>query len=578
MVAVLGGGVAALALGAWVAATGGPDAAQVDWIEATAITFETVEAENGFDDLHRLKEIIGDARIVALGEGTHGTREFFQMKHRLTEFLASEMGFTIFSIEANMPEAYRVNDYVLGGAGDPKELIAGMYFWTWNTHEVLEMVEWMRRFNVAGTGRIEFTGFDMQSLRAAIPIVEEFVRRHEPEWLADLHEIYGKARRAPSAGAAAFGVVTGTFPVEAAAGKKLRYSGWIKTSGLKEGRARLWWRVDGPNGVLAFDTMRDRGPKGDSPWKDYEIELEIPAEVTNIDFGVMMPGVGAAWFDELRVELDGVEYKDTDLFDFDFEGDTIQGFFAQAPGYEATLDAGEATSGKQSLRLMKISRAAERGAERGVTDAAQASHRCREVRERLEAGRPRYLEQADAKDVEWAIQNACIVEQALQHRASQAGFFRDVSMAKNVCWILEQNPGAKIILWAHNSHVGKTPSAMGYYRRRNHGDDYLAIGFATSRGTYFAVGDDMLGVHKLRRPPRKSIERYLQAVGEPRLILDVRRAAKGSAESGWLCENRPFRSIGGLAKSRQFRESNMRELFDVLVYVEDTTAAVQIAR
>ena len=48
--------------------------------------------------------MIGDAHIVSLGEATHGTAEFFRMKHRLVEFLASEMGFTVFAIEANMPE------------------------------------------------------------------------------------------------------------------------------------------------------------------------------------------------------------------------------------------------------------------------------------------------------------------------------------------------------------------------------------------------------------------------------------------------------------------------------------------
>jgi erythromycin esterase-like protein len=83
-----------------------------------------------------LKKIIGDARIVALGEATHGTREFFQLKHRMLEFLATEMGFTIFSIEANMPEAYRVNDYVLTGVGDPAALLRGMYFWTWDTESL----------------------------------------------------------------------------------------------------------------------------------------------------------------------------------------------------------------------------------------------------------------------------------------------------------------------------------------------------------------------------------------------------------------------------------------------------------
>src|SRR5258708_4474562 len=83
------------------------------WIHAHAIPIQTVEAGHGFDDLQPLTKVVGDARIVSLGEATHGTREFFQLKHRLIEFLASQKGFTIFSIEANMPEAYRLNDFVL---------------------------------------------------------------------------------------------------------------------------------------------------------------------------------------------------------------------------------------------------------------------------------------------------------------------------------------------------------------------------------------------------------------------------------------------------------------------------------
>jgi hypothetical protein len=72
-----------------------------------------------------------------MGEATHGSREFFQMKHRMLEFLAEKMGFTVFAIEANWPESLAVNDFVLNGEGDPAVALAGMYFWTWNTEEVL---------------------------------------------------------------------------------------------------------------------------------------------------------------------------------------------------------------------------------------------------------------------------------------------------------------------------------------------------------------------------------------------------------------------------------------------------------
>src|SRR5678816_609679 len=112
------------------AAPGQQTGPMTEWIHANAIRLNTTEAGHGFADMQALKPLIGNARIVSLGEATHGTREFFQLKHRMLEFLATEMGFTIFSIEANLPEAYRLNDYVLNGTGDPAELLRGMYFWT----------------------------------------------------------------------------------------------------------------------------------------------------------------------------------------------------------------------------------------------------------------------------------------------------------------------------------------------------------------------------------------------------------------------------------------------------------------
>ena len=68
----------------------------LSWLRQHAIPLKTVEAGCGFDDLQPLKPVIGSARIVALGEATHGTREFFQLKHRLLEFLVTEMDFTTF--------------------------------------------------------------------------------------------------------------------------------------------------------------------------------------------------------------------------------------------------------------------------------------------------------------------------------------------------------------------------------------------------------------------------------------------------------------------------------------------------
>src|SRR5258708_14888404 len=99
--------------------------------------------------------------------------------------------------------------------------------------------------------------------------------------------------------------------------------------------------------------MGGRGPKGTTDWTRYTVELDLPAEATNINFGVLMPGKGAAWFDDLAIELDGKEFTDPALFDFTFEGDALKGLAAPTGamngGYTATIDRDQAHRGKANL-------------------------------------------------------------------------------------------------------------------------------------------------------------------------------------------------------------------------------------
>src|SRR5262245_22889822 len=310
-----------------------PTPEQIDWVKDHAIPLVGVEAGHGFDDLDPLADLIGEARIVALGECTHGSREVFQMKHRLVEFLASELGFTIFSIEASTPESYRVNDFVSRGQGDPAALIRGMYFWTWSTSEVLDMVKWMRDFNETGKKHIDFTGFDMQTPDVAERIVIDYLARIDPPATESARKTYATAAGTPRGDRADFGVATGSFPLEQCKGKKVTYTGWIKTEGWTGGRAGLWWRVDGPSGPLRFDNMEDPGPSGDTDWRQYTIDLDVPAEAVNINFGVLAVGTGAAWFDGLAIDIDGQSFSDREGFDLDFESGELVGFVSLSRTY-----------------------------------------------------------------------------------------------------------------------------------------------------------------------------------------------------------------------------------------------------
>ena len=157
---------------------------------------------------------------------------------------------------------------------------------------------------------------------------------------------------------------------------------------------------------------------------------------------------------------------------------------------------------------------------------------------------------------------------------------RDASMAENVAWILRQNPGAKLVLWAHNEHISRRDGAMGYHLARMFGSDYLPVGFATRQGSYVAHAADSsgLGNHTLQVPPWDNIEGCFAATGESRLILNLAHAVEGSRDSGWLTEPRPFRFVGGMAMDPQFYPQIVTKSFDVLIYIETTTPTALLNR
>ncbi len=153
-------------------------ASTASWLSSVAKPFTSDAPGTNLDDLTELGSIIGTARVAAFGEATHGTREFFRMKHRAFEYLVERHGFTHFTIEATMPESRAMDRFVTLGEGDPEKLLSNLYFWTWNTQEVLDLVRWMRAYNVrVGAPRLRFAGFDMQAPHQAVDSVLSLLSR-----------------------------------------------------------------------------------------------------------------------------------------------------------------------------------------------------------------------------------------------------------------------------------------------------------------------------------------------------------------------------------------------------------------
>jgi erythromycin esterase-like protein len=162
----------------------------------TTVTDAALEAIRGAarpvtgagEDYDGLLDLVGSRRIVLLGEASHGTHDFYRERARITRRLVDELGFNAVAVEADWPDAYRVNRYVLGLSDDPDAEHALRDFrrfpaWMWRNTDVVEFVEWARARNDAHrhpASRVRFLGLDLYSLRASMEAVVSYLDRVDP--------------------------------------------------------------------------------------------------------------------------------------------------------------------------------------------------------------------------------------------------------------------------------------------------------------------------------------------------------------------------------------------------------------
>jgi erythromycin esterase-like protein len=138
-------------------------------------------------DYDELMDMIGDARYVLLGEATHGTHEFYDERTRITQRLIAEKGFSAVAVEADWPDAYRVNRYIRAEsqARHAAEALDGFQrfpHWMWRNTDVVELVEWLRAHNDrrAERDKVGFYGLDLYSLFTSIEEVLRYLDQVDP--------------------------------------------------------------------------------------------------------------------------------------------------------------------------------------------------------------------------------------------------------------------------------------------------------------------------------------------------------------------------------------------------------------
>ncbi|MEW2353576.1 erythromycin esterase family protein [Spirillospora sp. NPDC029432] len=164
------------------------------WIDRNAVPL-TTDPRAPLDDLGALRGIAGEAAVVGLGESTHGSREQFRAKHRMARYLVERMGFRTIAMEHDFSHGVEIDRYVTTGRGDPREIVMGMRFPFWMSEEILDMVRWMRSYNLAHDRQVRFLGADLTRLRdRGFDEVTGYVRRVAPGRLAELERLLAPLR------------------------------------------------------------------------------------------------------------------------------------------------------------------------------------------------------------------------------------------------------------------------------------------------------------------------------------------------------------------------------------------------
>jgi len=150
-----------------------------------------------------LLEAIGDAEVVMIGEASHGTHEFYQQRAEITKQLITKKGFTFIAVEADWPDAYRVNRYVQGGkasdvtARDALQDFKRFPMWMWRNTVVLDFVEWLKQYNTSKElkDKIAFYGMDLYSFYSSMDAVIEYLEKVSPEDAEVARKRYGNFDR-----------------------------------------------------------------------------------------------------------------------------------------------------------------------------------------------------------------------------------------------------------------------------------------------------------------------------------------------------------------------------------------------
>ncbi|CAM3192177.1 erythromycin esterase family protein [Filibacter tadaridae] len=138
------------------------------------------------DDLGSIVEAIGEAKVVLLGEASHGTSEFYKVRAKLSKLLIEQKGFSAIAVEGDWPSSQQVNQYIKGYAdetADARDVLQAFSrwpTWMWANEEIAEFIDWLKMHNTTSNEKVGFYGVDIYSLWESMEEIIRYLTESNP--------------------------------------------------------------------------------------------------------------------------------------------------------------------------------------------------------------------------------------------------------------------------------------------------------------------------------------------------------------------------------------------------------------
>lgn len=174
----------------------------------------------------------------------------------------------------------------------------------------------------------------------------------------------------------------------------------------------------------------------------------------------------------------------------------------------------------------------------------------------------------------WAQRNIELLHQFLSQGEDLD--WRDKGMANNLLWIMQQNPDARIAIWAHNAHISRSQSKtsssrpMGAFLKDSLADDFRSFGFVCFEGEFTAKKGPQY-FPAILKPEPGTLEYLLEQLNEPQFILNLKKMREEKAHALQWIDKQVFRAIG--ANPDAIYDTRVSDMFDYLIFIRNTSAS-----